>query len=97
MNREYILEEAMKQVTGHRTEDYGKIENNFGIIADFWTTYLYDKLSVLSKITPKDVAVMMALLKIARIKSDTKSDSYVDLAGYAACAGEIGIEDIKDK
>ena len=33
---------------------------------------------------------MMALLKIARIATGKKViDSYVDLAGYAACAGEI--------
>lgn len=96
MRRKDILEEAIKQVTGHREEDYGKVEDNFKTIADFWTIYLNDKLSCLSEITSKDVAVMMSLLKIARIKSDTKSDSYVDLAGYAACAGEIGIiEEIK--
>ena len=34
--------------------------------------------------------MMMALLKIARIKSGTATeDSFVDLAGYAACGGEI--------
>lgn len=34
--------------------------------------------------------MMMALLKIARIRNGRYSaDSYVDLAGYAACAGEI--------
>lgn len=35
--------------------------------------------------------MMMALLKIARIATgQAKSDSFVDLAGYAACGGEIG-------
>ena len=33
--------------------------------------------------------MMMALLKVARIKGGDKADSFVDLAGYAACAGEI--------
>ena len=35
--------------------------------------------------------MMMALLKIARIGSsleDGTVDSYIDLAGYAACGGE---------
>lgn len=33
---------------------------------------------------------MMALLKIARIRTGTATDdSYVDLAGYAACGAEI--------
>lgn len=37
-----------------------------------------------------DVAMMMALLKIARIRTGTATnDSYVDLAGYAACGAEI--------
>jgi len=41
-------------------------------------------------IFPEDVAMMMALLKIARIRNGGGSgDSFVDLAGYAACGGEI--------
>lgn len=83
MNRVEILEDAKKQISGKRVEDYGKPEDNFLVIADFWGTYKGVNF------TPKDVAIMMALMKIARIRSDTKSDSYVDLAGYAACAGEI--------
>ena len=40
--------------------------------------------------TANDVAMMMALLKIARIRTGTATDdSYVDLAGYAACGAEI--------
>jgi len=36
------------------------------------------------------VAMMMALLKIARIRTGTATeDSFVDLAGYAACGAEI--------
>lgn len=33
---------------------------------------------------------MLAMLKIARIASgNAKEDNWVDLAGYAACGGEI--------
>lgn len=35
---------------------------------------------------------MMALLKVARIATGSSTDSFVDLAGYAACAGEIATE-----
>lgn len=43
-----------------------------------------------SPILSVDVAMMMALLKIARIRNGGGSgDSFVDLAGYAACGGEI--------
>ena len=38
----------------------------------------------------EDVAIMMCLLKIARIATgEPKADNYIDLAGYSACAGEI--------
>ena len=37
-----------------------------------------------------DVAIMMALLKISRLSWEpTKRDSWVDVAGYAACGYEI--------
>ena len=40
---------------------------------------------------------MMALLKIARIKGDRATDdSFVDLAGYAACGGECWDSDAND-
>ena len=89
MTREEILNKAKECVCGQREQDYGTPESNFQLIADLWNDYLgfvdhdYD-------ITPTDVAMMMALLKIARIKNGGGTgDSFVDLAGYAACGGEI--------
>ena len=35
---------------------------------------------------------MMSLLKVARIATGSSPDSFVDLAGYAACAGEIATQ-----
>lgn len=62
-------------------------ENNFQVIADFWTVYKGVKF------TATDVAMMMALLKVARIRSGTGTeDSFVDLAGYTAIGGEIATE-----
>lgn len=42
-------------------------------------------------VTPIDVAMMMVLLKAARVSTGGVShyDNYVDVAGYAACAYEI--------
>lgn len=41
-------------------------------------------------IVPEDVAALLGLLKIARIATGHgKSDNWVDLAGYAACGGEL--------
>lgn len=84
MTRSDILQRAEQCVCGQREQDYGSPENNFQIIADLWTAYKGVDF------TATDVAMMMALLKIARIKSGTATDdSFVDLAGYAACGGEI--------
>ena len=83
ITRSEILTEAKKCICGDREEDYGSPEDNFNRIAALWSAY-FDK-----EFTAKDVAMAMSLMKIARIKAGTKSDSYVDLAGYAACAGEI--------
>lgn len=84
MNRSEILQQAEKMVCGHREQDYGSPENNFDIIAKLWTAYSGHDFNAV------DVAMMMALLKIARIKSGRMTeDSFIDGAGYFACGGEI--------
>ena len=83
MERQEILQAAAQCVCRDRNDQYGSPEDSFQMIAYFWSTYL-DTL-----IGPRDVAAMMALLKIARIKKSMKEDNWVDLAGYAACGGEI--------
>ena len=102
MTRSEVLDTAKKCVCGQREQDYGSPESNFQIIADLWNAYLFrdEKFppdqAVRLKITPTDVAMMMALLKIARIKNGGGTgDSFVDLAGYAACGGELN--DISNK
>lgn len=87
MKRADILHAAETCVCGKREQDYGSPENNFQTIADFWSVYKGVKFSA------SDVAMMMALLKVARIKSGGGTeDSFVDLAGYAACGGELVTE-----
>lgn len=87
--REEILDTAKKCVCGDREQDYGSPENNFRTIANLWTDYLLAKPDSLD-IQPTDVAAMLALLKIARIASGhAKEDNWIDLAGYAACGGEL--------
>lgn len=91
--REEILDTAKKCVCGDREQDYGSPENNFQTIANLWMDYLKAKDDNLD-IQPKDVAAMLALLKIARIASNhAKEDNWVDLAGYAACGGELEAKD----
>lgn len=85
MTRLEILQAAASAVGGKRNDDYGKPENNFGAIAELWSVYLGKKVNAV------DVAMLMTLLKVARVKSNHGGvDSYIDIAGYAACAGEIG-------
>ncbi len=92
ITRASILDSAKAIVTGERERQYGKPEDNFRMIGNLWEIYLkarcldsYGGLDIL----PEDVAMMMSLLKIARIASGNyKADSFIDLAGYAACAGE---------
>lgn len=98
MKRAEILEAAHKCVCGEREQDYGSPENNFETIGLLWAVYLraahprvaYDL--PINGITPKDVAAMMGLLKVARIATGNNADSFVDLAGYAACGGELATE-----
>ena len=92
MTREDILENAKICVCGQRELDYGTPENNFATIAKLWSAYV-EASNRTCEFTPKDVAVMMSLLKIARIARGSSLDSFVDLAGYAACAGEIVSEE----
>lgn len=93
MKRAEILDAAKNIVNGERDQQYGTPEDSFMAIAELWTVYLEhgcveDNGAVL--LHPGDVAAMMALLKIARISTgQSKADNWVDLAGYAACGGEI--------
>ena len=87
--RKTILESAEKCVCHDRQDQYGKPEDSFSAIADLWTAYL----DIGREITPVDVAQMMILLKVARAKGNQKhQDNWIDVAGYAACAGEIAAE-----
>ena len=96
MTREEILDTAKKCVCGKREQDYGSPEDNFQTIAYLWNDYLYSG-SKPSLIDATDVAMMMALLKIARIRNGGGTgDSFVDLAGYAACGGEISAKGEKE-
>jgi len=90
--RETVLEEAKNCVCGQREQDYGSPEDSFRLIAQLWEIYIRERIVGLTDVcvNTEDVAVMMALLKIARLANNPEHmDSWVDLAGYAACGGEI--------
>ena len=87
MNRANCLKKADECVNGKREQDHGSPESNFSRIAGLWSAYAGFTFS------PTNVAMMMALLKIAQIATGTATeDSFVDLAGYAACGCEISTD-----
>lgn len=84
MERSEILRKAEEMVCGFREQDYGTPEDSFRLIAKLWSAYLGFNVSSV------DVSMMMCLLKMARINGGRATlDSFIDLAGYAACGGEI--------
>jgi hypothetical protein len=79
-----ILQQAEKLVSGDRDKTHGEKLTNHKNIALLWSAYLE------MKITPKDVAILMVLLKLARTKAGEHNlDDYVDACGYSAIAGEL--------
>lgn len=83
-----VCDRASRLVGGDRAKQHGDKVDNHQNIAALWNAYLGWRLT--GWLEPKDVALMMALLKIARTKSGSHNlDDYVDLAGYAGVAAEI--------
>ena len=84
MNRSECLDKAKEIVNGARQENYGKPERNFNQIALYWSIYLDHDVSA------TDVALMMVLMKLARLQNKPDhDDSWVDIAGYAANGAEL--------
>ena len=89
MERGDVLLEAHKIINGERQDTYGNPEDCFELIADYWTIYLLSTHSFKSDLTPKDVALMMTLFKIARIVGSSDRDSFRDAAGYLGLAEDM--------
>ena len=93
MKRAEILDTAKQYVTKDRDATHGDMEDNFESIAELWQIYFNKEWNF----TSTDVAVMMALLKIARLKSNKSNpDNWVDACGYMACGGELAIRKGRD-
>ena len=83
MKRDQVLDIAGNLINGDRQEQYGTAKENFGRIAQMWSAYLG------RDVTEPDVAVMMTLLKCARLAHQKKDDSFIDGVGYLALASEL--------
>ena len=64
----------------------------FETIAIFWSDYLNRTHGFMMDLSGMDVALMMVQFKIARVIANPGKalDSLMDIAGYAACAAELG-------
>ena len=77
-------------MSGKREQEYGNKKINHDNIAKLWSAYLGIDVNA------HDVAILMLLLKIARTKSGNPTeDTYIDMVGYSAIAGEV-CEDSKE-
>ncbi|AUX82081.1 hypothetical protein SEA_CIAO_53 [Mycobacterium phage Ciao] len=88
---ESILEEAQRLIHGPRNKNYGHPRENFADISALFSAYLG------RPITDLDVANLMILVKVARVKgTGYHRDSYTDIAGYAGCAERIYEEPVEE-
>lgn len=84
MKASTVFATAAMLVDGDRRESHGDPKQSFERIAALWSAYTGVTLSA------RDVAMMMALLKIGRTcYGKNNDDDYVDAAGYIAIASEV--------
>lgn len=76
----------MPDIVAQRSELRGPPGPNMRRTAALWSAYLGHRVSA------HDVAVCLLLVKCSRAKAGIDPDNYVDMAGYAAIAGELAGE-----
>jgi hypothetical protein len=86
MNARDYLNEA-KATIQDRGMDYGHPSDNLQRTASLWSAYL--EVSV----TDYQVAICMALVKIARSMETAKTDTYVDMVAYTSLAAQLHTEE----
>ena len=82
--RAEILDTAKRAVMVDRAATHGDLEDNFAQLGRVWSARLGVEISA------AQVAIMMIDLKTTRAWGNPGHiDSWVDMAGYAACGGEV--------
>ena len=82
--RAAILDQARQAVTRDRAATHGAVEASFAQIAAIWSV----RLGV--PVTPAQVAILLVDLKTVRAWGNPgHADNWIDIAGYAACGGEL--------
>ena len=91
MNAADLLTAAADLVSGDRAQQHGDMLLNHENIATMWNAWLSIRREPAAPAKPYDVAIMMALVKIARTQSgDANDDDLTDAAGYLAVASQVG-------
>jgi hypothetical protein len=85
-----LLEEAIR-IVRERGDDYGKPGDHFSITIGMLNAAFARKLR--EPLTTADWPIIMVCDKIAREQHKPKRDNACDMAGYAACLGEIRAEE----
>jgi len=82
-----VLLDALQQITT-KAEVHGDTKPSFELIAEMWSAYIKHshRLRPEEWVSARDVAQLMALLKIARSCYVSKKEHYVDASGYIALA-----------
>lgn len=78
--------ETVLEITRGRRDNYGRPLINFCRIALLWSTYYEQPFSV------QDVALMMDLLKTARLMHGYTEDGFLDKLGYIDCVNDMLVE-----
>lgn len=83
------LEKAIDAVAD-RGLNYGSPEDNFNRIARRWQLHFLNRYGIEVTVDAHDVAQMMVDMKLARLENQPRhEDSWVDIAGYAACGNNL--------
>lgn len=84
--RQDVLDQGRRIVRGERFADYGGPEANLAAIAEVWNATVLREVPI--ALTARDVALMLAGLKLVRATGRQNADDLVDLAGYTLLASE---------
>ena len=91
MTPEEIIDEAKRLITKERADAYGDYNSMFRRVATLWTAFLGTNIS------PQDVPICLALMKIMRQKQGKDlDDNFIDVIGYTALAAGTKKNDVTD-
>lgn len=86
MNAGDFLNEARATIQD-RGMDYGHPTDNMSRTASLWSAYLE------MPVTDYQVAMCLALVKVARSMESSKVDNYIDGSAYFAISGQLRVQE----